>query len=403
MKTVLFITARFPYPIERGDKLRAYHQIRALSAHARVVLVAIVEGEVPAESMAMLEPHCERVHLVRKPRWTSIAGVLGGLLRGIPMQVGYFRTRAVQRRISEIVAAEAPDRMFCQIIRTAFAAPGSGIRSTLDYQDSMSAAASRRSELARFPLKQFWRMEADRLLRYEQKCADWFAERTIISEQDRSTLPAGLAARTTVLGNGLDADFFSPDAAVPPGEIPPGESWDIGFIGNLGYPPNVTAVKYLASEVQPRVAAMRPGTTLLIAGARPTRAVEQLASDSTKVLGWVDDIRTAYAATRVMLAPLFMGAGQQNKVLEAMAMGVPVVTTDLVNNAIGAKVGHELLVASSAEEFAEQAVRLLEDEELHGRISANALDFVRQNFDWAAVGIRLASILGVDGDSPQEE
>jgi glycosyltransferase involved in cell wall biosynthesis len=103
-----------------------------------------------------------------------------------------------------------------------------------------------------------------------------------------------------------------------------------------------------------------------------------------------------------MIAPLFMGAGQQNKVLEAMAMGVPVITTELVNNAIGAKVGDELLVASSAEEFADQAVRLLEDGELYGRVSASALEFVRRTFDWDAVGVRLASILGLQ-DEPGRE
>lgn len=408
MSTVLFVTSRFPYPIERGDKLRAYHQIRSLSPHAKVVLVAIVEGDVPSEDLSELEPYCERIHLVHKSRLQSIPSVLTAVLRGLPMQVGYFRTRSVMDQIARIVRSESPDRIYCQLIRTAWAAPGSGVPSTIDYQDSMSAAASRRAELAKAPLKQFWKLEAKRLAHYEQESFAWFQNRIIISSQDRRTFEFPEARSMDVLGNGVDSEFFDPEALsaasaaagtsgnlTEAAELIRGGRFAIGFIGNLGYPPNISAVDVLVKEVLPVIRTGMPDANCLLAGARPARPVLHLGSDHVSVVGWVDDIRTAYASTDVMVAPLFMGAGQQNKVLEAMAMGIPVVTTDLVNNAIGAKDGREILLAGSAGEFAAQTLRLLQDEDLYSRVSAEGLKFVRENFSWQAVGRQLASILGV--------
>lgn len=407
MQTVLFVTSRFPYPIERGDKLRAYHQIRSLSPHAKVVLVAIVEGEVRPEDLSELEPYCERIHLVHKSRLQSIPSVLMAVLRGIPMQVGYFRTRSVMDQIARIVETESPDRIYCQLIRTAWAAPGSGVPSTIDYQDSMSAAANRRAELVKAPLKQFWQLESKRLARYEQESFAWFQNRIIISSQDRRTFKFPGAESMDVLGNGVDAEFFDPDAlsaAIAGGtagkstgaaEMIRGGRFAMGFIGNLGYPPNISAVDVLVNEVLPEIRTGMPDANCLLAGARPARSVLHLGSDHVSVVGWVDDIRTAYASTDVMVAPLFMGAGQQNKVLEAMAMGIPVVTTDLVNNAIGAKDGREILLAGSAGEFATQTLRLLQDENLYSRVSAGGSKFVREKFSWQAVGRQLASILGV--------
>ena len=132
---------------------------------------------------------------------------------------------------------------------------------------------------------------------------------------------------------------------------------------------------------------------VLIAGARPSRAVRNLAGPGVEISGWVDDIRDAYRSGRVMVAPLLIGAGQQNKILEAMAMGVPCVTTDLVNRAIGAEPGREIFVANTAEEFATQILELLDDPALRERVAVEARDFVARNYSWRSIGTRLDTVM----------
>jgi polysaccharide biosynthesis protein PslH len=165
------------------------------------------------------------------------------------------------------------------------------------------------------------------------------------------------------------------------------------FVGNMGYPPNVAAATTLAHRILPLIQRRRPSTDLLIAGARPNRSVRRLAGPQVEVTGWMDDIRTGYRRGRVLVAPLVIGAGQQNKILEAMAMGVPCVTTELVNNAIGAEPGREILLASSVPEFAERSLELLESAERRREVADAALAFARREFSWAVVGERLDAVL----------
>jgi glycosyltransferase involved in cell wall biosynthesis len=185
--------------------------------------------------------------------------------------------------------------------------------------------------------------------------------------------------KVQVVRNGVDTEFFSPSST-------PTDQRDLLFVGNMGYPPNVNAVTTLVSEILPLVRGERPQTDLLIAGARPTKAVQQLGGVGIEVSGWLDDIRSAYERGRIMVVPLVIGAGLQNKILEAMSMGVPCVTTELVNRAIGAVPDEEILIATSAQEFAQQTLRLLESPELYSRISAGGLKLVQSRYSWQAVG-----------------
>jgi sugar transferase (PEP-CTERM/EpsH1 system associated) len=386
---ILAITPRFPYPLEKGDKLRAYHQLHALSAHHEVVLVALTEAPVPAPDLAMLEAFCSRVHVVQRTRLTTALSVARAAVDGTPLQVGYFRSRAGLRRVAEIVAEERPDRLYCQLVRAAPYGRGSSVPSTLDYQDAFSAAALRHANTASPWLRPVLRAEARRLRRYEERVAGWFDHRVVISEQDRELLGLRDATSVDVLPNGVDTEYFAPVPA-------PADQRAISFVGNMGYAPNVDAAGILVEQVLPLVQARRPGTDVLLAGARPARSVLRLAGPSVEVSGWLDDIRDGYARGRVMVAPLQIGAGQQNKILEAMSMGVPCVTTELVNRAIGATPGEEIMVATDPAAMADAVIELLGSEERRAELGARAREFVTRRYSWPAVGIRLAEILGAD-------
>lgn len=373
--------------MERGDKLRAQHQLRELARTHDVALIALSEGPVPTAHLEVLTAAGVRCHVVERSRITTVVSGARAALRE-PVQVAYFRSGQVEREVRRLIELEAPDRIYCQLIRTAWAAEGSDVPTIIDYQDSFAAAMRRRAEGQVAGVKQALTLEAGRIAKSEAEAQELFDAAIVISEQDRVALEVPDPGAVSVVPNGVDTDFFSPDGT---GDVP--DPVDVAFVGNMGYPPNVRAARMLAQEVMPRVRTSRPGARLLLAGARPSRSVRSLAGPHVEVSGWMEDIRDAYRRPSVMVAPLFIGSGQQNKILEAMAMGVPTVTTELVNNAIAAVPGDEVMIAESAAEFADATVELLSSSERSEAMAAAASRLVRSRFSWNAVGTQLSGII----------
>lgn len=384
---ILAVTSRFPYPIERGDKLRAHYQLRELARHHEVVLVALSEGEVDRSARAVIDEMGIRSHVVSRSRISTVMSTGAGLVTGRPLQVGYFSAPGTRREVHRIIEREQPDHLYCQLLRTAWAVDGLSLDATIDYQDAFAAAMRRRANQHGAALRRVFEFEADRIGAAEAEAFEAFSRRVVISEQDRDCLEVPDPLGVEILPNGVDTAVFArrdPDART---------DVDVAFVGNMGYPPNVRAAHMLVKEVMPPVWARRPSAKVLLAGARPTRSVRALADSRVEVSGWVDDIRDAYRRTRLMVAPLFIGAGQQNKVLESMAMGVPCVTTELVNNAIGAEPDRQILLAATAEEFASRIVDVLDSATAYRGISDAAWDFVDAHYSWSAVGDRLSAIV----------
>ena len=222
----------------------------------------------------------------------------------------------------------------------------------------------------------------------EYNAFSFFDALTIISEADSEAIPHKKNGEIKIVPNGVDFDFFRPDAVTVPKEH------DIVFCGNMSYAPNVSAARYLVEKVMPLVWAKRPSTTLLLAGASPKHSIWRLGlEDRVTVSGWVDDIRTAYASSRLFVAPMLIGSGLQNKLLEAMAMQMPCVTTSLANIPLGATNGDQLLVGDDAETLAEHIVSLLDNTELSTRIADSGHRFVHENYSWSAAVKPLEELL----------
>lgn len=370
MKLMVF-TSRFPYPIERGDKLRIYHQIRELSQHHEVVLVTLHDHAIPEKDMTEMKQYCQRIYPFRLTKFSIIWHLALSLLNQRPAQLAYFFRPKWKRKIREIIEKEQPDHLYCQLLRIAAYVRDVPMPKTLDFMDALSVGMKRRADQSPWWLRPIFRREAKLLARYERALLADFDHFTIISTQDRDHIHPGKSSDIQVISNGVDTSFFVPQT-VP-------TTVDLVFVGNLGYFPNVEAAKYLAQKVMPLLG---KEVHLSLAGARPTSEVMALASDRVSVSGWVDDIRDAYASAKVMVAPLFAGSGQQNKILEAMAMGVPCVTTPLVNRAIGALEGDAILLAESPEDFARHINRLLTDDAEATRIGQAGLQFVQKMYSW---------------------
>jgi glycosyltransferase involved in cell wall biosynthesis len=194
------------------------------------------------------------------------------------------------------------------------------------------------------------------------------------------------AATLRVVPNGVDLEAFHPLAA---GAVPE----RLIFVGHLGVPHNIDAALYLAREILPLVAAQAPDCALQLVGAEPDRSLLALNSDPRiEVPGYVPDLNAALNQAQVFVAPLRFAAGVQNKVLEAMAAGRPVVTTPLVNQGLGATAGQDLLTADDPQGLAEQILSLLQNPELARRIGGAGRRFVEAHFSWDAVVQRAADI-----------
>lgn len=372
---LLILTSRFPYPVERGDKLRIFHQIVGLSKYFEIILVALSDFEVEKKDYEVVKPYCKSIHVFRLNKKKVILKTGFSLLGNKPMQVNYFYNKKIQKSIDNLISQEQPDRIYCQLIRMAEYIKDQPIPKVLDYMDGFSVNTKRWSLRAPFWQKWLWKMEAKKLKEYEQTIYHKFDGHTIISAQDKMAMGLVNGMDVRVLPNGVDTDFFVNKNKIE-------KAYQLIFVGNMGYQPNIKAARFLVEEILPLVQNEIKNLNVLIAGARPSTEVKRLASSSVKISGWVEDIRDAYAAGFIFCAPLFLGAGQQNKILEAMAMGIPCITTPMVNNAIGAKEGAEILLAEKPIEFAEAILKLWEDEEKREKMAIEAHSFVCKNYSW---------------------
>ena len=383
---IAILTSRFPYPIEKGDKLRLFHQLRVLSQQHELVLIALAAEPPDDNDLQIVSAICSKVYVLPLTPVQVVGNLFGTLLRNLPFQVGYFYNKTLHTQIRTILNAEKPEHIFCQLIRMALYAQDATVPCTLDFMDNFSINTSRRAEQSRFLARLFWQREARLTAEFEAEAFSWFRKTMIISAQDRDLLPFEQRDSVAIIPNGVDTAFFAPEQNVI-------KKYDLAFVGNMGYKPNVEAAKFLAEQIMPIVWLVRPETTLLIAGARPTNEVQRLENQQIIVTGWLDDIRDAYRESKLLVAPLFIGSGQQNTILESMAMGVPCLTTTLVNNATDATVNEEILLADDAAAFAKAILETIDNTDFQAKLAENALNFVQKRYSWQVYGEKLSAII----------
>ncbi|MCD4746662.1 MAG: glycosyltransferase [Bacteroidales bacterium] len=382
---IFILLPRFPYPLEKGDKLRAYNHIRFLSKNNEIFLCALSDFKLHEDTIPALKPYCKSIEVIQISKFSIFINLIKAFLSGKPLQVGYFFNSKAKKKIDLLIKNYKPGHIFCQLIRVAEYVKNSEISKTLDYQDVFSRGVYRRIATSPFYMRPLLKFEYKRLLKYEKDIFTYFDNKTIISKPDRNFIPHPEKEKIHVIINGVDTDFYKP--------IKCKKENDLVFIGNMGYPPNINAAEFLAKKVLPIVHKTYPEIKLLLAGANPHSNVLALKSDKVQVTGWVKDIRNCYAKARIFIAPMQIGTGLQNKLLEAMAMKIPCITSQLANNALEAKENNEILIAFSPEEYAKQIIYLLENKEKAEQIAQNAYNFVINNFNWENATKNLDNII----------
>lgn len=383
---ILVLLSRVPYPLEKGDKLRAFHQVKRLSRHFEIVLCCLNDGKLHKDAIDKLKPLCCDLKIIPISKFSIFFNIVLGVFSRKPFQVSYFYHRKAQKIIDLLIEKHLPKHIYCQLIRvTEYVKKYTIISKTLDYMDAFSIGMVRRAEKAPFYLKPLFLSEARRLKDYESYIFTKFENKTIISEPDKLLMPHINRGSIRVIPNGVDTDFFKP--------LNREKDYELVFTGNMNYPPNIESACFLAREILPLLFKKYPGIKLLISGTDPAWKVKMLASENITVSGWVNDIRESYARSRIFIAPMQTGTGLQNKLLEAMAMGLPCITSSLVNNALGAKAGEEILISDSPEEYVTCFDQLFSDEVLFKKIAENGHHFVIRNYNWTSTIDKLRLLL----------
>jgi len=384
---IFVLLSRIPYPLEKGDKLRAFHQIKVLSEKHEIILCALnpLRNADKQKAFEQLQPYCRSVNFIDLPPGIRLVNILKSYFSGLPLQSGYFYSRNAAKKIKTLIREYQPDHLFTQLSRTARYLVDIPIKKTLDYQDAFSYGLKRRADKAGFLLKPVFRLEYKRMEAFERDIFDRFDIKIIISEQDRALIPHPQNHAIVVIPNGVDMEFFHP--------LLREKKQEIVFTGNMNYQPNIDAALFLAKEIMPMVWQRKPETRLLLAGASPHRKVRSLAGKKIKISGWLDDIREAYATSAIFIAPMRMGTGLQNKLLEAMAMKVPCITTPMANDALKAKEKEEILTGSSARQLADALLFLLDNQQAGARMAENAFGFVKKNYHWSEATAPLEKLM----------
>ena len=336
-----------------------------------VFLICLNDNQPDIESIRHFENIGIKIRVLQLSKITKSISLINSVFSGRPFQVGYHYSRNAYNKISKLIDEYNPDIIYCHLLRVAPYVITKKHRKVIDYMDAFGYSMERRANLSSFPLNKLYKVEAKRMKIYEQSCAKYFDSITIISEQDRRRLKFKDSPGMEVIPNGVDLEYFTP-------EDHDGKKYEIGFIGNLGYLPNVEAAHYIINNIIPGF----ENITVLICGARPAKSLLKVKLENIYVKGYIEDIRDAYSQIKIFIAPLFSGTGQQNKILEAMAMGVPTITTNEVNNAIGAVPGKQILIANTAPEFVEKIKLLSSNSDLYQEIRNNAITFVHENYSW---------------------
>jgi polysaccharide biosynthesis protein PslH len=374
---ILFLTSRIPYPPYRGDKLRILNLIKQLSRRGHsITLRSFIASKREEAYIEPLREFCCDVKTVMLTPVQSVAQCAATIFSRDPFQIAYFRSARMDRLIEETLAAKHIDIVHVHLIR--MAQYGLKINShprVLDLTDAGSLYLQRFFDVTKSPVKKiFLREELKRLSRYEHVWTEFEAS-LVCSEVDKRVLEQKSGGvEVGLLYNTIDISNFpyDPARAIEPNRII--------FTGNMTYYPNEDGILYFVKEIFPKIVLRHPKAELYIVGQNPPRSIRDVAAHNIVVTGFVPDIKVEYSKSAVSVAPIRFGAGTLTKILEPMAMGIPIVATSMGAEGLPVKHGRDILIADTPDEYAEAVVRLLNNTQLQHTLGSSAAAMVRSTY-----------------------
>ncbi len=387
---ILYVCHRFPFPPKRGGKIRPFNMIRHLQASGHQVTVcSLARTQAEADEGQGIAPYCSASHVgvVREPvQW---ARMVLRLPLVTPSSMGYFYDRGLARTIRTLVAQQRFDLIFVHCSSVAqYVEDVQGIPKILDFGDMDSQKWLEYANYKPFPLSLGYTLEGRKMLAAEKRLARRFDLCTATTRAEWQTLnDYGTGAKTDWFPNGVDADYFNPADGSHDADT-------ISFIGRMDYYPNQEGMARFCREVWPLLKRRRPGMKLLIVGADPSPEMRRLGEvPGVTVTGSVSDVRPYIRGSALMVAPLAIARGTQNKILEAMAMGVPVVTSNAAAGGVDAVAEQHFLVADDPQATAAAVLRIVENPAERARLAAAGRARMLSHHAWPRSMSRLDALI----------
>lgn len=375
----MIITPRIPYPPYRGDKLKIYNISKILVKKNNVHIITFYRNESDKELIKPLEDLGIRVSLVKLTLIESIFNAFLAIFQVVPFQVAWYKSKKMKKSINDLLMNQNFDVVYHHLIRSAQYLSENQEKSYLnviDFTDAVSLYLSRMVEKERNIFKKiFIKAELKRISKYEN-IAEKFDALFICSEIDRKFLiDKGIKQDIRILNNGIDTDYFVSEK----------NDYDIKriiFTGNMPYYANSDAAIYFVKEILPIILLKDPEVKFYIVGQRPPLSVKQLVSKNVIVTGYVKDIKEEYLKSSVNVAPMRFGAGTLNKVLESIALGVPVVATSISMLGLQKELAKFVFIADTPTQFANTVLEIINNPSIRNELMVEGKAIISKTLSW---------------------
>jgi len=398
---ILFLAHRIPYPPNKGEKTRCFNQLQFLSTRHSIDLFCFATSEKEAEGREALQAFCRRVHVeILRPKTGYLRSALR-LFGSLPASVVYYDSRSMHEAVRGALRASKYDLVFVYCSSMAqFVPPSTNVPAVIDFVDADSAKWTQYSRRSAFPLSWLYAREGASLARYERLTAENFDASLVTTHQEALDLGGGGCRSVEVIANGVAAApaFDLQNLLADILQLQP----YVLFVGTMSYRPNADAVTYFAREIFPLLRQSNPDLRFLIVGRDPTPTVRKLGRlPGVVVTGSVSDVHGYLAGAAVAVAPFRIAQGVQNKVLEALVAGVPVVLTSKPARAFSGLAADLLLVADTPKAFADAVRAALGNLEFRRRC-LEAVPDLQQLLSWQASLSRMEELIGNLAVIPRE-
>jgi len=360
---ILFLAHRLPYPPNKGDKIRSFWELKTLAQHHDVDLFCFYDDHQDKGHVESLRRYCRSCYVEPMSVSRSRVRALFALLRGQTFSPAFFYSRAMASCIAKAVQSRSYDLIFVFSSSMAqYAEPWSELPRILDLVDVDSEKWVQYASRTRGLQSWLWNREGRRLAEYESALVRSFCNTLVCTDAEAQLLRSRVVSgRISVLQNWLDTDYYTPERVPVPEEILALQPYVV-FTGSMDYFPNVDAVQFFCREVLPGIRSQVPKLRFVIAGRNPSAEVARLASDpAIRVTGTVLDIRPYLRGAAAAIAPMRIARGVQNKILEALAMGIPVVASSLAASALPEELASLLLVEDDPGPLGTRVLECLQD------------------------------------------
>lgn len=379
---IFLLSPRLPRKYGKADSFTIYHFLRFLHDRGhKVCLVSFWEpGEETRDDIDDLRRLCSRVEVLPLNTRRAKLRTALGLFRSWPLQVSYYYQKAMQALVDRVIREEGPDLIYAQYFRSAEYVKGSSLPKLLSLQPSQILNLRRmKARTTQLRYKLLYSLEYEKVKRYEPEVVSHFDRSFVISEHDRRAIdPEGRLSNLECRPHGIEVDFFQPSGHVQK------EEDTVVFVADMEVPTNIDAMIYYRAEILPLLYAAKPLLKTLILGRKPPAYIRRWPEEDPnfEVTGFVEDIRPYLEKAQVSIDPLRIGAGMQNKILTSMCMALPVVSTSLANEGIGAVDGKQIVLADTPRAFADGVLALLEAPAYRTFIGQNGRRFVEAGWTW---------------------